>query len=263
MRKSVMTVLAVLAAAAGFGAITGSITTDQGEQKGTIRWSARDKAYAVKGKNGIEVQVKPSDVVEMSINKPDGYDEAVEQVAKGQGAAAIPALQKIVKDYAHLDWDKAAGRYLAEALIVSGKAADGLRVCEDIIKNDETAAYKGDLAPSYWEALLVLDRRQKLDSSLQKAAKSGDPFSVGAALIKRGDIILKEGKDSNDAATKALVDGYLRVVLMYRDPEIAPKLQPEALYKACKCFEKLGQSGRAESMRAQLKQYADSPWAAK
>ena len=91
MRKSVMTVLAVLAAAAGFGAITGSITTDQGEQKGTIRWSARDKAYAVKGKNGIEVQVKPSDVVEMSINKPDGYDEAVEQVAKGQGAAAIPA----------------------------------------------------------------------------------------------------------------------------------------------------------------------------
>ena len=84
MRKSVMTVLAVLAAAAGFGAITGSITTDQGEQKGTIRWSARDKAYAVKGKNGIEVQVKPSDVVEMSINKPDGYDEAVEQVAKGE-----------------------------------------------------------------------------------------------------------------------------------------------------------------------------------
>ena len=185
MRKSVMTVLAVLAAAAGFGAITGSITTDQGEQKGTIRWSARDKAYAVKGKNGIEVQVKPSDVVEMSINKPDGYDEAVEQVAKGQGAAAIPTLQKIVKDYAHLDWDKAAGRYLAEALIVSGKAADGLRVCEDIIKNDETAAYKGDLAPSYWEALLVLDRRPKLESSLRKAAKSGDPFSVGAALIKR------------------------------------------------------------------------------
>lgn len=263
MRKSVMTVLTALATAAVFGAITGSITTDQGEQKGVVRWSVRDRAYAVKGKSGIEVQIKPTDVLEMSIDKPEGYDDAVALVAKGKGADAVQALQKIVKDYAHLDWDKAAGRYLAEALIVSGKAAEGLRVCEDVIKTDETAAYKGDLAPAYWEALLSLDRRPKLESMLQKAAKSGDPFSVGAALVKRGDIILKDGKDSNAAAKQALVDGYLRVVLMYRDPEIAPKLQPEALYKACKCFEKLGQSGRAESMRAQLKQYADSPWAAK
>ena len=264
MRKSVITAMAALATAAVFGAITGSITTENGDvKKGTIRWSRSDKAYEVTDKKGIAVQVPPSEVASMEIDKPEGFDVAVAQVNKGQGAAAVPALQKIVKDYARLDWDKVAGRYLAEALISSGELNKGVSVCEDVIKTDADAAFKGDLAPAYWEALLKLGRRPKLEGLLKKAAASGDEFSVGAALIKRGDLVLLDGKESNDAARQALIDGYLRVVLMYRDPEYARKLQPEALYKACKCFEKLGQSGRAESMRAQLKQYADSPWAVK
>ena len=83
-------------------------------------------------------------------------------------------------------------------------------------------------------------------------------------MILRGDIILKAGNESNDAAKKALTDGYLRVVYLYNDAGVAARLQPEALYKAAHCFEKLGQSGRADSMRTTLKKsYASSPWAAK
>ena len=93
MRKSVVTALAALASAAVFGAVTGSITTEGGAtQKGVIRWSMRDKAYAVT-KGNTEIQVKPADVAEIEIDKPAGYDEAVAQVQKGKGAAAIPALQ--------------------------------------------------------------------------------------------------------------------------------------------------------------------------
>ena len=206
----------------------------------------------------------PRDVAELVVDPPANYEAAVAQVHAGQGAAAIPALQKIVKEYAHLQWDKTAGRSLAEAYISSGKAEDGLRICEGIIRDDATAAYKGDLAPAYWAALLALDKRSRLEGSLAKAAKSGDRFSAGAALIKRGDIALKDGKDSAEANRKALTDGYLRVVLLYRDEEFAAKLQPEALYKAAQCFEKLNMSGRADSMRGTLKQlYASSPWAAK
>lgn len=265
MRKSIMTALAALTAGAVFGAITGSIVTETGDvQKGTLRWSTRDKAFAVTTKGGIEIQVKPADVAELNVDKPDGFDAAVEQCNKGQAAAAIPALQKIVKDYSHLKWDKTAGRYLAEAYIATGKAEEGLKACQPIISAEPAAAYQGDLAPAYWEALLKLGRRSQLETALQKAAKSGDPFSVGAAQIKRGDLALLDGKESADAAKKALVDGYLRVVLMCDDPEIAPRLQPEALYKASRCFEKLSQSGRAEDMRIRLKQrYAASPWAAK
>ena len=80
----------------------------------------------------------------------------------------------------------------------------------------------------------------------------------------RGDMLWKDGNESADAARKALTDGYLRVVLLYKDDAVAARLQPEALYKAARCFEKLGQSSRMETMRSELKRtYASSPWANK
>lgn len=265
MRKTMIIALAGIAAAAGYGAdITGAITTENGEtRRGALRWSVRDKAYVVtEGK--IEVQVKAAEVSALDVQKPAALDAAVAQVEKGQGAAAIPALQKIVSDYAHFKWDLVAGRYLAEAYIAAGKAEEGLKACQAIISSDPTAAYKGDLAPAYWSALLALGKEAALEKALEKAAKSGDRFSSGAALIKRGDILMKKGADSADAAKQALADGYMRVVLMYRDAEVAERLRPEALSKAAKCFEKLGQSGRAETMRSELKSlYPSSPWVAR
>ena len=60
----------------------------------------------------------------------------------------------------------------------------------------------------------------------------------------------------------ALVDGYLRVALMYTDGKIAEQLRPEALAKSAQCFEKIGQAGRADQMRGELKRlYPNSPWA--
>ncbi len=260
MKKILIAAAAAVAAIASYGA-NGTITTENGEsQKGEIRWSARDKAYVIV-KGGIEIQIKATDVSEIDIDEPAGYAAAVAQVQKGQGAAAIPALQKIVKDYAHLQWDKSAGRYLAEAYISAGKADDGFKACQAIISSDPAAAYKGELAPAYWNALLALGKTPQLESALAKAAKSGDRFSSASALTMRGDMILKNGNESPDACKQALSDGYLRVVLLYRD---TPAVQPEALYKAARCFEKLGQSGRADSMRTTLKsQYSSSAWASK
>lgn len=263
MYKSAITAMAALMGATVFGAITGTITTDSGSvQKGEIRWSTRDKAYAVT-KGNTEIQVKPSEVEDMQIDVPAGYEAAVAQVLKGQGAAAIPVLQKIVKDYQRLQWDKPAGRYLAEAYLLAGKANDGLRACEAVIATDATAAFKGDLAPAYWNALFALGRKAKLESALEKAAKSGDAAAAGMALTMRGDIIFKEGTESADAARKALTDGYLRAIFLYdADADVAAKVLPEALYKAAKCFEKLGQAGRADAMRMRIKQdFADSRWA--
>ena len=264
MRKQTIIALFALAAQLPLGAAVGTLTTENGEvQKGNIRWSAREKAYVVvKGK--LELQFKATDVSEIDIEKPAELDPAIAQVAKGQGVAAIPALQKIVKEYAHLQWDKVAGRYLAEAYVLAEKPADALKVCNDIIDGEPSAAYRGELAPAYWSALLSLNRRSPLEKCLEKAAKGDDRFARGAALIPRGDIAMKDGNESADACKKALSDGYLRVVFLYKDPEFAEKLQPEALYKAAHCFEKLNQSGRADFMRTELKRsYASSPWANK
>ena len=264
MRIKIIIALSAVAALSASGAAKGSLTLENGEEhKGVISWSSRAKSYVMKvGK--IEQQFKETDVAKIDIEKPDAFDTAVAQVAKGQATAAIPALQKIVSDYAHLQWDKVAGRYLAEAYVAAERPSDALKVCEEIIKGEPSAAYQGDLAPAYWSALLSLNRRSPLEKSLEKAEKGTDRFTRGAALIMRGDIALKDGNESADACKKALADGYLRVVFLYKDAEIAEKLQPEALYKAAHCFDKLGQSSRADFMRTELKRaYASSPWANK
>ena len=265
MRRIMSIAAAAMAAATVFGDVAGTVINKNDERlKGQIRWSARDKAYVVTS-GGVELQVKLNELQALDIPKPAGFDEAVANASKGSptaSAAAIPVLKKIVDGYKRLQWDQAAGRYLAQAYIDTGKAEQALAVCDDIIKMDSTAAYKGELAPSYWRALMALGRAAPLSSALEKAAKSGDRFSSGSALIMRGDMLMKEGNESRDAARKALVDGYLRVVLLYTDEAVAAKLQPEALFKAARCLEILSQATRADQMRSELKRaYPQSVWA--
>ena len=47
----------------------------------------------------------------------------------------------------------------------------------------------------------------------------------------------------------ALIDGYLRTVVFFQGIK---SVQPEALYKAAKCFEEKGQHSYAEKMRKEL-----------
>ncbi len=264
MRTHAIIILGALAAFTAVGAITGTITMENGEKyRGAVRWSNREKAYLLK-EGKIERTIKENETAGIDIEKPDGFDAVVAQVESGQADAAIPALQKIVKDYAHLQWDMIAGRYLAEAYIAADKPSEAKKVCDEIIKDEPTAQYRGDLAPAYWSALLSLTQRSSLEKCLEKAEKGDDRFSRGAALIMRGNIALKDGKETAEACRKALTDGYLRVILLYKNVEGAEKLQPEALFRAAYCFEKLGQSVRADFMRTELKSsYASSPWAKK
>ena len=263
---SILCACAALVALTASGAARGSLKLKTGVMKGTIGWSVREKKYVVTEKNNLEQQVDVKDVEEIDIEKPAEFDAAIAQVAKGQGAAAIPALQKIVKEYAHLQWDKVAGRYLAEAYLADNKPKDAVRVCEAIIKEDKDAAHRGELAPAYWNALLLgSESRRKLEGCLAEAMKGEDRFARGAALIMYGDIAMKDGGETPDACKKALTDGYLRVVYLYKDDEVANRLRPEALYKAARCFDKLGNRVQlAEKMRTDLKSnYPDSPLANK
>ena len=77
-------------------------------------------------------------------------------------------------------------------------------------------------------------------------------MASAAALVMRGDIIMNASGDRPDELRKALRDGYLRVVLMYQDPE-CHRERVEAMMKAAVVFEKLGQVARAEKLRAQAK----------
>ena len=265
--KKILAAIALSVSATVFAAgadIMGTITDAQGPHKGIVRYSLKSKTYFVTTKqNGavMEAEIAPADVTEMDIATPAGWDQAVANVEKGRAAASINYFAGIVKQYNHLQWDLRAARYLADAYLASGNADKALESCTAVVRADPETAYKGELAPIFWKVLVKLGKKDQLEKLLVKAATSGDRYSSGAALIGRGDLILAGG-ESADSLRAALVDGYLRVALMYTDGKIAEQLRPEALAKSAQCFEKIGQAGRADQMRGELKRlYPNSPWA--
>ena len=89
----------------------------------------------------------------------------------------------------------------------AGDAEKAVRVCEKVISANPDAAYLGEMAPAYWQALLKLDRVSKVEDLLTKAIKSGDRKASAHALIARGDVIRASGDttggggDANAAST--------------------------------------------------------------
>lgn len=254
MKKLIILGLSV-AVVAPLWAVQGTIHTATDSKKGDIKWQSRAKKYIVsfkKGKTTVSAECPLDDVEALEIAKPNGFDKAVENVQRGNGAAAIGILSKIVEEYKMLQWDKPAGRYLVEAYIAANQAQKAYEVASDIIREDKTAAWKGDLAPAYWQALLKLGKNQQLEGLVKKAAVSGDRAASANALVMRGDIILATEGDSPDGCKKALTDAYLRVMLMYAD-EPCKEARIRAMQKAASCFDKLGQASRAEQIRAQAR----------
>lgn len=254
----------LLAAAAAQGTL---YTKDGGQKSGVIKWSGGRKVYVITTKtaNGsaMDMEIPAKNVDRLDIKAPQGMEQAVKAVESGHGAGQIKYLEGIMDEYAHLQWDQVAGSYLAAAYLAANNAQKALATCNKIIESDKEAAYSGSLAPTYWQALIKNNMHSKLDQMLAKAASSGDRFASGSALIARGDSIVAKD-DTPTGARQALVDGYLRVVLLYRDEEVASRIRPEALYKAAQCFERIGQTSRASDLRGELKsKYATSPWASK
>lgn len=242
--------IATLIAGSALAQVKGVLVTADGQKiDGTIRWKQASEAYeVVKSGGSVALEMTPDKVRDLIIPEPAALKGAIAQVQSGAGAAAIPALKKVVQGYTRLKWDEVATRYLAEAHLAARDAAEARKVCESVIAHKPEAAYCGEMAPTYWSALIASDRAAKAEELMSRAIKTGDRRSSAFALIRRGDLILKEG--GAEAHKKALIDGYLRVVALYRDVKDA---QPEACEKAAGCFEKIGQTSRAESFRQQAR----------
>ncbi len=254
MNKLVATALAALAASS-LWAVPGTVKTATDQKSGDIQWQRSSKSYIVtfqKGKASINAEYPLAEVEKLEIEKPANFDKLVAMVSGGQGALAIAPLAEIVKTYRMLQWDKPAGRWLVEAYLAANNAQKAYDTARDIISDDVAAAWTGDLAPAYWQALLKLGKTTQLENCLQKAASSGDRVSSASALVMRGDVILATGDDKPETYRQALIDAYLRVALMYAD-EPCREIRALAMRKAAECFEKLGMAARAEGMRAQAK----------
>lgn len=232
-----------------------------GQTRGKILWRNAAKEYVVTTNRGTftftEDQVESVDV-----DRPAALDAAIKRVQSGSGlSSAIKSLEELAKDYRHLTYDKEATQWLATAYLKEGKAADAVKACETIIRDDPTAAYTGAMAVQYWEALIKDGKGSQLNRHLEKAIASGDKVSAASALVARGDAIMARGS-SRANCEEALRDGYLRVILLYADP--ATDAYPAALYKGAQAFDGMGQGARAGKLRETLKSACpNSEWARK
>lgn len=253
----------VMLAGTAAAQIRGTIKTTDGKTvSGQIRWLNSQKKYIVMSTRPgtqatIEVQLTADQVADIQVPQPRELGPAIQAVRSGSNiAGAIPVLEKIIIDYTMMQWDEPAARVLAEAQLAVGKPDAAIKACERVIAIRPEAAYKGDMAVVYWQALLKANRSARLEALLKDAIAKGGREASASALIMRGDMLM-ESKQPRDA----LKDGYLRVVILY---ENVRSVQPEALYKAAKAFEAIHQNPNAEKMRSILRtKYASSEYARK
>ena len=263
LRNTFCALCAILVAAAVQAADpTGTLyNVNGGQTRGKLQWRNSAKEYVVTTNRGSFTF--PADQVErVDVDPPAELNAAIKRVQSGSGlASAIKTLETIAKDYRHLTYDREATQWLAAAYLKEGNAAKAVSACEAVIRDDPEAAYMGAMAVQYWQALIKDGKTAQLDRHLEKAIASGDKIAAASALVARGDAIMARG-NSRANCEEALRDGYLRVILLYADPET--DAYPAALYKGAQAFDGMGQGARAGKLREQLKRDCpSSEWARK
>ncbi len=248
-KKRIASVLLLTAFAATVMADVRGILTkhDGAEVRGTVRWQPVQKQYVVTIKQGnldVTVNVRAAEVASVRVAPPPGWENIVKEIREGRGAAAVPRLENIVKQYSMLQYDVVAGTYLARIHMSDKRPADALRICEAIIASKPDAGTTSDLAPLYWEAMMATGKTAKLEPAIEEAIRSAPREIAAHAYILRGDMLRAENRTRD-----ALKDGYLRTILMFRD---ARRVQAEALFKAAQAHDALQEVQYAERMRQSL-----------
>jgi TolA-binding protein len=237
-------------------AVEGTITlkADGRQMTGNLSWSGSRKAYDITV-DKIQTSVNLDQVAHVQITTPPaGFDAAVKDVQTGRFSAAIPVLKKIFDEHTMLVYDRMAAPWLAQAYIGNKQPKEAVAVCDRLVRDNPDAFGDGALAAAYIDGLQADGQTVRALDVIRKIVELGARDGVAMALLKRGDIEMKRNN-----YREALIDGYLRTVVLFADVEAA---QPEALYKAARCFDQLSQAPYAERMRKQLFQfYPQSPFA--
>lgn len=212
---------------------------------GLVKWQATIKQYVIQPEGSpVTFKIAASDVADIQVARPAELDQAIKLVEAGRYAAALPTLEQILQDYTMLQYDVVAAQYLAQVYLKTKEARKAVAMCDRVIASNPKAVEEPGFAGIYWEALVDTEQFAKLEEALGQAIKGESRELAAIAQIRRGDIARQKGNLED-----ALIDGYLRTVVFF---SAIKSVQPEALYKAAKCFEEKGQHAYAEKMRKEL-----------
>jgi len=223
---------------------------------GMILWQEGSKQYLVK-RGGAVIPIPLRDVADVKVPRPAELARAARDVYRGQRLdQAMGVLETLRRKYKRMQHDVEATGWLAEAHLKKGDPRKARTLCEGIIRSDEDRAYRGRLASVYADALLATKEYRKLRGVLDKVIKHGQREGAAIAQVKRGDIYKQQGD-----AEKALREGYLRTVVLFKGVK---SVRPEALFKAAKAFDELGEQPYAEKMRKLLlEEFPNDPYSEK
>ncbi|MCL1909378.1 MAG: hypothetical protein FWG05_00410 [Kiritimatiellaeota bacterium] len=265
MKKTLAILSALCAAAGALAQVPAKITLKNNPEQtlaGEIRWQASGNQYAFSYRipsspNPVSKTYSPADIIKMEIQPPANFRAVSDQIRGANPESAIPALNKWVTDYKMLEWDGIAAAEIAKIHKKSKKWDEIVKLGDKVVAENPGAAVTSVFAPLYWEALLQSGKSSsRLEKWVDDAIATASGSIAAAALNIRGDMLRADKK-----LKEALVDGYLRVALMYTKEG---ETNAEALYKAAEVFSELGQSSYAEKMRAQLNNaHRSSPWTRK
>ena len=222
------------------------IKNDGGRASGKVRYVGSSKTFEMQMQGGkATTTVSASDVARVVLQKqPEALAPAIAAVKRGQFQQAVAPLKKIKDDYEMFGPDLHAAQYLAQAYLGLGQSANAVRMCDEVLRTNKDAANSGEFAGIYWDALRKEKQFAKLTRILGDAIQIGGRDVAAVALVKRGDISMEKGEGK-----KALLDGYLRTILLFQDVK---SIQPEALFKAMQAHKALNEHNYAEKWRKRL-----------
>lgn len=189
------------------------------------------------------------------VAKPGEYKLAQQRLEQKDFKGAIPLFEKVWKDYAKLEWDKAAKAQLAYAYFMAEDMDRGIRLAEEIFA-DPTAPTPPGLGRLYLNGLMKKKDYAKLENEFVKIIGTGSRETAAGAQLLRGDIFMDKKQ-----YREALIKGYMRTAELYQDVK---DVQPEALFKAAQCCRELGDTEQAAMFRKRLlDKFPDSEFAAR
>jgi len=212
--------------------------------QGVVRYLPASRSYEIQV-GAATREVRADEVVQIILAQPPAQlQQALANVRQQRYQQAIPVLAQIVEEYAMFGPDVEAGKALMLAYLRTGQAGEALRTGEAMVRRNSRLEREADFANIYWEVLLEEKRLSTLRTSIREAIQSGSRELAAVGLLRRGDMEMREGRPR-----EALIDGYLRVVLLFQDVGL---VQPEALFKAIRAHEELNEVNYAERWRQRL-----------
>lgn len=202
---------------------------------------------------GQQMEFPRDQIVRAVAAKPAEFDRAVRAVEAGQHDAAIPVLQRIVREHRFLGWDEQAIVPLARALLAAGNAAGAAQAFEAVLRDRPRLEESPEARWVYLGVLAEAGRTAVLEPKLTQLIREGPPADAARAQMLRGDL-----RAASDQFETALLD-YLRTIFFYSGQR---SILPEAYLRAAQTLEKM-RDGRAQEWYKRLvDEFPASPEAA-